>query len=433
MVLAVLVLLAWTPGPHHRALLLLTAAAVPWLVYLGVLAYVEGGTLFFAALAAALLFHSAQQEDRASRSIAAAGLCAGLAGGCKYIAMAQVTVALPLAWCLTSLRTPRRVLVGLPVFLLTALVALSPWLIRNCVFTGNPVYPFAYRLFGGRAWSAEQAEQWEQGHTLPAEQQSVSARLRLAGSELFGRFRPRSRAFEPSLFGPLVWLLAAMGVLRGRSRERWPALLWLGLMLLVWGVWTHMPGRFAVPAVVPLLWLAAQPLPGSATQRRVVVAVTFLAAVLGNIHLARLLQRHDRWWRQRVGVPLRELAGTTEFFREAHPLNRAVPPDGFIWMIGDAAPFYVDRRLHYTVVFGRDPWLAYAAEGRSPAECVEWLRRRGVTHVWFVWSEIYRLRDTYGFPHFVTREWVRGLVAAGLEPVALDAPGTSGELYRVPR
>lgn len=34
----------------------------------------------------------------------------------------------------------------------------SPWYIRSAIFTGNPVYPFLYNVFGGKFWSKEAAE-----------------------------------------------------------------------------------------------------------------------------------------------------------------------------------------------------------------------------------------------------------------------------------
>ena len=37
-------------------------------------------------------------------------------------------------------------------------LAASPWWIRNLVFTGNPLHPFAHGLLGGAGWDAERAE-----------------------------------------------------------------------------------------------------------------------------------------------------------------------------------------------------------------------------------------------------------------------------------
>ncbi len=38
-----------------------------------------------------------------------------------------------------------------------SLLVAAPWYLKTMIYTGNPVYPFAYSLFGGKYWSAENA------------------------------------------------------------------------------------------------------------------------------------------------------------------------------------------------------------------------------------------------------------------------------------
>jgi hypothetical protein len=112
---------------------------------------------------------------------------------------------------------------------------------------------------------------------------------------------------------------------------------------------------------------------------------------------------------------------------QVNPVNQATPPNANVWLVGEARAFYVDRWVHYTVVFNRDPWIEYAQGGATPAECVAWLRSRNVTHVVFSWAEIGRLRQTYGFSEQVTPAWAEQLAAAGLVRVRADR-GPSGQL-----
>ena len=65
----------------------------------------------------------------------------------------------------------------LPLMVMTAaavaLAWLTPWLLRNWVHAGNPVFPFA--TFAGTGhWTPEQADTWRQGHLYNG---GVSARL----------------------------------------------------------------------------------------------------------------------------------------------------------------------------------------------------------------------------------------------------------------
>src|SRR5207244_7201280 len=89
-----------------------------------------------------------------------AALMAGLAAGSKLLgllvpALLGAALLAVLAWRAEPGR--RLVRAGL-AFGLIVLVAASPWYVRNAVETGNPIYPFGYSVFGGRAWASEAGE-----------------------------------------------------------------------------------------------------------------------------------------------------------------------------------------------------------------------------------------------------------------------------------
>jgi len=417
--LTVLALAAWTAPGWPRWLVALAAGSVPWLAYLGCLAYVECGVTFFAVVAAGLLANSTDGSVPGERRTAlAAGLCAGLAGGCKYTAVAMVAVALGLAWLLAQRAKLSTRLGRLACYLFGATLTFAPWAVRNTAWTGNPVYPFAYRWFGGTAWSAEQDVQWHRGHRVAPEFGGLVGRIRLAWNEF---------AAAP-MFGPTLLLLAIGGAARHRSCLTRLHAVWALLMVLIWATLTHMPGRFLTPVIVPLSYLAALTLaqlprqdrptakqPRVAVWNAMVVAITLGGAVINDAHLGRLFRREARTWAE-AGAPLKTLIGNAELLVAVEPINRAIPPGGRVWLVGEARVFYLTRDIHYTVVFSRDPWLQYAARA-EPRDCVAWLRTRNVTHVVFSWAEIRRLQRTYGFPEFVTPDWVRRLESAGLRRV----------------
>lgn len=194
-------------------------------------------------------------------------------------------------------------------------------------------------------------------------------------------------------------------------------LLWTALILAVWIAWTHMPGRFLIPVIVPLGLLAGgtcglTPRPAWIAWAAAIV----LAALASNITLIQKFRA------ERIGPALSDLVGESETWSELHPVNQATPPDAYVWMIGSANVFNINRRLNYAVVFNRDPWIAQAEAGAGPRDCLDWLRRRGVTHLVFSWPEIARLRKYYGFSPVVTPQWVEQLVAAGLTPVRQSDP-----------
>lgn len=441
-VLAVVALGAWLPAGWPRRIATVAAGTVPFVAYLGCLAYVEAGMLLFTAVAAGLTLELLRGAG-SWRIALGAGICAGLAGSCKYTALVFVGVALGVALLITLRGGLGHRLRLVTLIGLGTLIGVSPWLTRNAAFTGNPVYPFAYSVFGGAAWSPEQAAQWDHGHRLPEDQRSLGGRTINVVNNLL---------LEPG-YGTTLFLLAGIGVVATLQRhaqrrdtraavannrpghasgiaddevppraepDRRAAMLlltWAVLIVLSWMFLTHMPGRFAVPIVVPLVLLAGFGAYGVHGRMPTLVCVIAAAgALIGGGMLGREVWRHDQHWRG-FGWPLAELVGYPSVLEAAYHVNRAVPPEPGVrvWLVGEARVFYMQRPVHYTVVFGRDPWLTYA-ETAPPADAVDWLRTQNATHLLFSWGEIDRLR-TYGFPEFVTPTWAGRLADAGLRRI----------------
>ncbi len=427
-VLAVFSLALWSPPGWPRRVALLLAGTTPWLVVTGSLAYVEAGLLLLASTSAGLLLGTLRGGKADSRPALLSGLCAGLAAACKYTAVALVAAPLVAGWLLVPDAWPRRTKLA-AIFLSGGLVAFGPWMLRNAAWTGNPVYPLAWSVFDGRHFSDAQHRQWSRAHSLPGATPPV--RLAIAARELLGRI-DAPRAYRPSLFGPGLWMLAAIGALAVRDRQSALLAGWLAAAIAVWAFATHVPGRFAIPALIPAIWLAARAgctAAQSGTVRlrtALVVAILALGAGVNLGTIRNLLAREQAHWR-RAGLDLGQLVDAVPAFRAAHPAS-SLPAGAKLWIVGDAAAFYVRSPMHYTVVFNRDPWIEHcAARDDDPAACVRWLRDRGVRYVAFAWNEIERLRSTYGFPGPVTRRWVASLEAAGLKHVR-DEGGWS--IYR---
>lgn len=447
-ILTAVALYAFAPSGPAGLLAALTAGCVPWLAYLGCLAYVELGVTFFAAVTGGLLLQTVWARDASFRHLFAAGLCAGLAGGCKYTALVLVALAALASWLIVSRTAIRQRLLGAVAFTVGCVVAFSPWLARNAVFTGNPIYPFAYEIFGGAGWSAERASQWEAGHAF----KSGGGDVGLAGRLGYGF----EELIKKQMFGVALFGLAAVGVWRVRDRRSGLLLLWVVLMLLSWAILTHMPGRFVVPLVVPLGFLSGYALigrerrsveselpPGSAAGlSRVWLAAIVVIAVAGafvnDFNLYRLLRYEYGSWTRRTAqdeIALDGMLGQTQVLLETNDINRLVGVGSAkVWLIGLANVFYITPETRYTVVFNRDPWLEFAEDEPDPGEVVAWLRTQKVTHVVFSWTEIERLRRTYGFSPLPTPAWIEGLTRRGLRRIWPESgPVGRGftEVYRV--
>ena len=133
--------------------------ATPWVIVVGSLAYDESAVIL--TLAAMLLLLLGEKELDFSGGVVL-GVLAG--GACLAKLSSGLLVILPLAvGCLFLLKRGRWLSVGASAAV-AALLILCPWLLRNAIWTGNPVFPFFSTLLGSGDWSAEQLTIWNSAH-----------------------------------------------------------------------------------------------------------------------------------------------------------------------------------------------------------------------------------------------------------------------------
>ncbi|MFQ5414105.1 MAG: ArnT family glycosyltransferase [Phycisphaerae bacterium] len=515
---------AWVAGrewsPRGGIVAAVAIATTGWPAYLSGLAYVENGMLFFGTVAIATFVRAVRlsaarhvsepphdaptppprQHDtpkpharpHAQRGpiawLVLSGLAAGLACGCKYTAVPMI--ALPLGVAVLALAPLRRAAAGLAGFSVAALVAMAPWLVKNTVMTGNPVFPLADAMFHAEppGWGHAEAAAWQRGHSQSPDDHAA---------DLFWHHIPG----DPyQRFGPAVFLLALGGCLRAARRAPSPtdpgsvgacmkregeapaepravsgpalsrgfalavrvrARLFthalrepaaphrrttqsridvvlaalLACQCVVWVVATHLYARFAVVMLIPLCLLAGRTCAGDTARwpRRIVAGVLVLGAAWNFTFAARL------WAVEWPGgvTPNIIYEGHLPAYEYFTIVNRQLPRDAHILVVGDARAFYFQRRIDYCVVFNRNPFVRAVETARDDADIMDHLHTRGYTHVLVNWSEIARLARTYGFSPAITPHLFDRLTNAGLTWL-MDFPHPTGHgryvtLYEVPQ
>jgi 4-amino-4-deoxy-L-arabinose transferase-like glycosyltransferase len=149
-------------GPAWAALAGLMFLTIPLIMKLSVTVYVDLGLIFFttAALFAGVLW---LEQPARLRWLVLAALCIGLALSTKYNALVSFLVlSLLLPFFFLNSREDKdseqlnAVRYGV-IFVSVALLAFSPWLIRNYALTGNPVYPLMSGVFASASAVPEPA------------------------------------------------------------------------------------------------------------------------------------------------------------------------------------------------------------------------------------------------------------------------------------
>jgi hypothetical protein len=231
----------------------IAGASVPFLAQVSALAFNDGALLLFGTLSVGwtvLALRKVFAQPSSGRSVAPfilPGLLAGFSAGVKLTGVPLFILAIPAALLLILARLSwGHAMRSAMTFGTVAVVAMSPWLIRNTIWCGNPVFPEGTAIFGKAHFTDVQQERWKRAHAAQPNQQSIGGRLAAFGNEVLGNWQ----------FGYVLVPLgaAAIGVCWRRREMQFLALLLL-LHALFWLGMTHLQGRFFLSAV-PLAVLA---------------------------------------------------------------------------------------------------------------------------------------------------------------------------------
>ena len=381
----------------------------------------------------------ARGEGTGLRLVGLCGLLAGSAMACKYTG--AVSVVLPLA-AMIALRAAlaheplaaraRKGFVGLALFGMGVLVAVGPWLLKNAVETGNPVYPLAYSVFGGEGRDAELDAQWRRGH---AAKSYGSTMERLA--DLFVKLTDVTA--NNDWHSSLMFGLAPLALLASWRRRVWCVWAFIGWQFLSWFVLTHHIDRFYVPMfpAVALLagagaaWLFAvlrgplQVIAAWLVALLIAANVLFNAGVmlnLGGFNAGRIELKAAR---ELVKSP------SQKWLDDELDAGR-LPREMKVLCVGEAALFHARFSHVYNTVFDRslfEQWFfertASGALRQRPVEDIRaTLRQHGITHVLVNWSEILRYLEpgSYGYTDVAHPSRFAELQSAGVLGAPLALP-----------
>lgn len=423
----------------------------PWTVVVGSLAYNEMGAIAFGA--ASMLVAMRDPLGPVRR----AALCAflvGMACCCKPTAIFMVA---PVAGLLLLAGVPIRLwwrvaLVGAAVGTLT----IAPWLIRNWLHGGNPVFPQLASHFGNAHWTTEQVARYAAAHHTDL---SIPRRVALlVWPDSGDPARPGALVQRGLLhdqyfaFLPLV-LLSLGGIIlsRWRRRLRRPAVLLtagFAMQVLAWLFLTHLQSRFLMPVLltgVPLVGLAMamavsdHALVGSLSsgpttpgpdarpsrshrrsiriRRRTLLAMINLGLIVQATWLVMLFGQQGR------GSPNGYLFTTPgeitgESFRAAYErateserrtIHANLSPAGFahlalgpspgtLYLLGDSTPLYYPSPVLYHTTFDASPLGELMAV--YPGDARRWARvlwDMGIRHVLINMAELERLQERSGW------------------------------------
>jgi len=311
------------------------------------------------------------RHDRHPAWLVMAGLFGGWSVGVKYtggIALAAGALLIAGNYRLSDWRPLFKALAqyGIP-----AVLILAPWLIKNIVYVGNPVFPFFYK------WGAARLNPWV-GHAAAGYFAGLSeyqARPLWALPGLLLQAAAHGMHFGGGMdvlgdFGwaPLIAFLPALALKSARSAPvRW-LLVYAGLFFIPWGM-TRPVLRFMMPLAPVLALLSAHALM-TGTERAgslirwlaragVTAAVTSgllifmnIAGLLSSFSVISGLEDRDAY-----------LSRKLDYYGAAQFINRELNDGQLALVVGDQRSYYYSRPVLVTPVFNSNPLAGSRSRG----------------------------------------------------------------------
>ena len=406
----------------------------PWTYRISIIAYAEGGLTFFlfATLLAVLMTVTGGGTDNETagdgddgsqshrwRAWLLCGLLGGSAMACKYPGVVSVVIPLGVvllvhAWKIGAERRGAAVIRTGLVYSCGVLIAIGPWLVKNLLETGNPVYPLLNSVFHGADWTPTLEANWKAAHS-PDHHDPRDLLVKLFDVTM------KSDWLSPLLFGlaPLAFL-----VLRQRRLVHGLSV-YVGFLFLSWWVLTHRIDRFWVPLIPVVSVLAGVGLCWSSerTWRYSAAAVVGLCVLFNLGFITTGNCGFNQWLGEMDSVTRQAEAATAPGIAA---INQKENRDSLkVLCVGEAQVFDARFPLVYNTVFDVsifETWCSADVPDQNsadqPLQPVDEIRRRfadeGITHVLVNWQEVLRYRMTYGYTEFVAPHRFVALQEAGL-------------------
>jgi hypothetical protein len=236
--------------PRERSAGILAAALClghPIVLHLGTTTYVDVALALFttagfycldrATSERSFAVYAAQDE---SRNFAAAGFFLGTACSVKYLGLYFAVAAFVFALCFG--RNRRR---SIPLFAAACAAAMLPMYGRILALTGNPVFPYASRLFGASPWAFTLPERMTLGTR-------IAGALRVVWDVTFARER---MGLQPP-YSPLLLVAVLIALIAATRNRRAAFLCAMAAVYIAAFTWLPQDSRYLLP-LLPLVSVTA--------------------------------------------------------------------------------------------------------------------------------------------------------------------------------
>jgi len=369
-------ILARDARPAARTAVVLAFLTMPAVWTFAGRAYTE---LFICALAAGALI-SSQRAGKAGNGVPfaiLAGACVGLAGGYKHLGLLLGLLILPLL--------PLRLV---PAAAGAALAVSAPWLARNILETGNPVFPLFHSLLDGLGWDDGLALRYRR-ELFQGEPAIMNILSRLPA--LPWSIPVHNPGSGPDGTTGIMILLALPLLVRATAREALALALFILPNVLASGAF-----RFLIPAVPLMLAVIARSLSAVPDGKHIRGIFPVVLVLLTGHQAAQYFQAAWQGYDNPLPVALGTETPGRYLDRTLYPARYYPPgyssalkaagrltPSGarVLFLGGYGGVFHLAREALFHPLQGRPLPVSWAGESANASGIARRFRQAGITHV----------------------------------------------------
>lgn len=379
---------------------------IPQFGFLTVSAKTDVLGMLFMLAGCRLYFYFKEQSGQKSL-LWLSGICWGLAIGTKYI-FAFFLVGFMVSLLFVREIALRQRVAAITILAVCVLICLTPWLVKNTVITGNPVYPYLNRVFKSESWSPQQGSEF--ASALKRGSRFDIVKLIYYPLEIL--LKPYRYGMTAVLGVLLLFCLPFLILVPPRSESR-VMMLMAGASFLVLLLFARVP-RYFLPAFLLLAMPMAAGLErltaGKARRLRLGAPLLLMLLVINLVQLVDLQERFSKGF----AYLARKVSGNEDskrvkylyilpYYRAFEFMNRHLNPGHRVAFLGEDRTFYLERDFIASSFNDRNMVLYFLKASSDFSAFRESLKARGITHILYSekglarlarFSSLYRVRES---------------------------------------
>lgn len=384
-------------------------------------AYADISTALYITLAAYAFFN--WEETRSSIWLIVCGVVSGFALGTKVLAV------VPLAGlCMLVLFSTGRShgwgrgFKLASMLALTAILVGSPWYIKSYIYTGNPVYPFMYNIFGGKYWSDATAAAYTSAQTRFGMGGGLLKLILIPWNLLVNGYKFYDTATPSGLIGMAFLGLIPIQILVNKTNKTIPRIGFIAALFILAWFFLMQYSRYLL-TVMPLLAIIAAAGVDEANRRwtvgKHIVDGFVIICVLTSLIVAWPLT--SIYAQPVFGIVSRETYIKTflDVYAAESYINETTPDDTKVVLFDEVLGFYLNREYmwgnpnHHEII----PWRQF----RVGKDMVKWFTDRGYTYAMINWKQ--------ANPDEIHQKIITDAIGHGLMPELFSKNGVSVYMF----